>query len=120
MINSSPEGLYRNNYNLMWTVRSIEPLSEVRLLYRLMVGKLFAILSVSNFDMCQMSLYAGPSDVVSPILGNGCRFKREWRWSDQRNVEQPSAPVEPLPFQRGRAPSPSGAYPAHVAGRHGG
>ena len=37
VINSSPEGLYRTNYNLTWTVRSIEPLSEVRLLYRLMV-----------------------------------------------------------------------------------
>lgn len=35
-INSSPEGLYRNSYNLTWTVRSIEPLTKVRLLFRKM------------------------------------------------------------------------------------
>ena len=36
-INSSPEGLYRHTYNLTWTVRSREPLSEVRLLFRRLV-----------------------------------------------------------------------------------
>ena len=36
-INSSPEGLYRHSYNLTWTVRSREPLSEVRLLFRKLV-----------------------------------------------------------------------------------
>jgi len=36
VINSSPEGLYRNKYNLTWTVKSLEPLTEVRLLFRMM------------------------------------------------------------------------------------
>ena len=38
VINSSPEGLYRNKYNLTWTVKSLEPLTEVRLLFRMMVS----------------------------------------------------------------------------------
>ena len=39
IINSSPEGLYRNKYNLTWTVKSIQPLTEVRLLFRMMVSR---------------------------------------------------------------------------------
>ncbi len=42
-INSSPEGLYRHSYNLTWTVRSREPLTEVRLLFRRLVRKKFAL-----------------------------------------------------------------------------
>ena len=38
IINSSPEGLFRNKYNLTWTVKSIQPLTEVRLLFRMMVS----------------------------------------------------------------------------------
>jgi hypothetical protein len=38
-INSSPEGLYRSNYNLTWTVRSKAPLTEVRLLVRRLVSR---------------------------------------------------------------------------------
>ena len=38
IINSSPEGLYRNKYNLTWNVKSIQPLTEVRLLFRMMVS----------------------------------------------------------------------------------
>ena len=38
VINSSPEGLYRNKYNLTWTVKSLQPLTEVRLLFRMMVS----------------------------------------------------------------------------------
>ena len=37
-INSSPEGLYRSTYNLTWTIRSLEPLNEVRLLFRRLVS----------------------------------------------------------------------------------
>ena len=38
VINSSPEGLFRNKYNLTWTVKSLQPLTEVRLLFRMMVS----------------------------------------------------------------------------------
>ena len=37
-INSSPEGLYRTSYNLTWTVRSRDPLTEVRILFRRLVS----------------------------------------------------------------------------------
>ena len=36
-INSSPEGLYRNSYNLTWSIKSSSPLEKVRILFRKMV-----------------------------------------------------------------------------------
>ena len=36
-INSSPEGLYRNSYNLTWSIKSSSPLKKVRILFRKMV-----------------------------------------------------------------------------------
>ena len=35
-INSSPEGLYRNSYNLTWSIKSSSPLEAVRILFRKM------------------------------------------------------------------------------------
>jgi len=35
-INSSPEGLYRNSYNLTWSIKSSSPLEKVRILFRKM------------------------------------------------------------------------------------
>ena len=110
MINSSPEGLYRNNYNLTWTVRSIEPLSEVRLLYRLMVGKLFAILSVSNFDTSNvamqdrpMSYHRSSATVAASSGSGGGRINGTWNNLLLR--------LSPYPFKGAGPPPPPAPTP---------
>ena len=42
-INSSPEGLYRNSYNLTWSIKSSSPLEKVRILFRKMVSRYYVV-----------------------------------------------------------------------------
>ena len=60
IINSSPEGLYRNKYNLTWTVKSIQPLTEVRLLFRMMVS--------FESSMCSSVITNGVKKCVTYII----------------------------------------------------
>ena len=59
-INSSPEGLYRNSYNLTWSIKSSSPLEKVRILFRKMVSRYILHILLrrsSKFQCCQFRNY---------------------------------------------------------------
>ena len=61
VINSSPEGLYRNKYNLTWTVKSLEPLTEVRLLFRMMVSSSSLIICMNVLNSYDFDIFLSSS-----------------------------------------------------------
>ena len=70
-INSSPEGLYRNSYNLTWSIKSSSPLEKVRILFRKMVSRYILHILLrrpSKFQCCQFRNYVVTTKSIKSFI----------------------------------------------------
>ena len=88
-INSSPEGLYRNSYNLTWSIKSSSPLEKVRILFRKMVSSMVIVMEfhrVSSKIQLFLSTWAYSKDFLIPCKTFWVRAVKNWEFSKFRII----------------------------------
>ena len=78
-INSSPEGLYRNSYNLTWSIKSSSPLEAVRILFRKMDQ-----FTNQNTNGTWSNILVGPPRIWPSDPYNSPKGHQKWSQRSQR------------------------------------